>query len=427
MSQAELYRRTILPSGVILVTESLPHVRSLAAGLWITTGSRHESRQQNGLSHLLEHMVFKGTRRRSAQEIAHYLESLGGHLDAFTSKEETCFYARTLDEHLPQALDILTDIVTQPKLSAEDLEKERQVILEEIKSVHDTPDDLVHDLLAQALFDGHPLSYPVLGSSANCRRFDAGTLRQFWSDHYRPQNFILAVAGNVDHDQVVDIWSRLLPEIRDTASTPPGPLAPRYTSGFRIKRKRTSQVHLCLGFPGLSSCHADRFVLLVLNAVLGGGMSSRLFQRIREQEGLAYSVYSYLDFYRDSGLLAVYLGVAGDNVGKSLELALKEIGRLRREALPPDVLQNAKAQLKGNLMLSLESVSNRMFRLARSEISRLPFLPLDKVVALIDQVSSEQIKNLAQELLAPERLALAATGQLPPDRIDIDRLRERLV
>lgn len=409
-----------------LVTETLPHVRSLAAGLWITTGSRHESQEQNGLSHLLEHMVFKGTRSRSAQEIAHYLESLGGHLDAFTSKEETCFYARALDEHLPQALDILTDIVTRPKLSEADLEKERKVILEEIKAVHDTPDDLVHDLLAEALFDGHPLSYPVLGSSDNCRRFDTETLRRFWREHYQPQHFILAVAGNVEHQRVVDIWSRLFPEQADIFPSLPRSGAPRYGAGLRIKRKRTSQVHLCLGFPGLSSSHPDRFVLLVLNAVLGGGMSSRLFQRIREQEGLAYSVYSYLDFYRDCGLVAVYLGVARDNIDKSLRLALEEIGRLRKEELSSDVLQNAKAQLKGNLMLSLESVSNRMFRLARSEISGLPFLPLDQVVALIDRVSSEQVKKLAEELLSPEHLALAATGQLPRGRIDIDDLQGML-
>jgi len=421
----EQYRKTALPGGVVVVTERLPHVRSIAAGFWIARGSRDESPRQNGLSHVLEHMAFKGTATRSARDIAHFLESIGGHLDAFTSKEETCFYARALDEHLPQALEIVTDLVARPRLSAEDLERERKVVMEEIKAADDTPDDLVHDLLAEALFDGHPLSFPVLGTMENCRRFTAPELRSFWRRHYSTDNFILAAAGRLEHQRVVDLWAGFLGKAR-ARSPRQDPRPPATAPGMVLRKKKTSQAHLCLGFPGVSATHPDRFALWVLNTVLGGGMSSRLFQRIREQEALAYSVYSYLDFYRDAGLLAVYLGVDKGKVQASLSLTLKEMGRLMRQPLTSGELGHAKAQIKGSMMLGLEGVSNRMFRVARTAISGLPFMPLGETVARIDRVTAGDVRRLASSLLRPERLAVSAIGPLPRGRIDLDGLRELL-
>lgn len=425
MKPIEHYRRTVLPGGPAVVTERLPHVRSIAAGFWIARGSRDETRRQNGLSHVLEHMAFKGTATRSARDIAHFLESIGGHLDAFTSKEETCFYARALDEHLPQALEITTDLVTRPRLAAGDLERERQVVMEEIKAVDDTPDDLVHDLLARALFDGHPLSLPVLGSMENCRRFTSAELRGFWRRHYSPGNFVLAAAGRLEHQRVVDLWARFL-EKAERGERPVSGRPPKPACGLVVRKKKTSQAHLCLGFPGLPSGHPDRFVLWILNTVLGGGMSSRLFQKIREQEALAYSVYSYLDFYRDAGLVAVYLGVDKDKVPASLALALKEMRRLKLELLSRDELAHAKAQIKGSMMLGLESVSNRMFRVARTAISGQPFMPLGETVARIDRITAGDIGRLAGKLFRPERLAVSAIGPLPRGRIDLDGLREML-
>ncbi len=425
MPQTEHFKKTVLPGGVTLVTERLPHVRSLSAGFWIACGSRDESPSQNGLSHLLEHMAFKGTASRSAQEIARFLESIGGHLDAFTSKEETCFFARTLDEHLSQALEIITDLATRPKLSEDDLERERRVIMEEIKAVEDTPDDLVHDLLAEALFDSHPLSLPVLGCMDNCRRFSTSDLRRFWRTHYVSPKFVLAAAGRLEHERVVDLWARFLERPSRTARLLAAP-APALKPSLVLRTRRTSQAHLCLGFPGLSASDPERFALMVLNTVLGGGMSSRLFQRIREQAALAYSVYSYLDFYRDTGLVAVYLGVDSRRARASLELSLREIARLKQEPLSPEELRHAQAQIKGSVMLGLESVSHRMFRLARTALYRQSFMPLGQIIRHIDRVTAEELSQLAQRIFRPENLAAAAIG-LPSPSIHLDDLRECLL
>lgn len=426
MSSAEQYRKTLLPGGVTVVTERLPHVRSVSAGFWIARGSRDETRRQNGLSHILEHMVFKGTSTRSARDIARFLESIGGHLDAFTSKEETCFYARALDEHLPQALEITTDLAVRPRLTAEDLERERKVVMEEIKAVDDTPDDLVHDLLAEALFDGHPLSFPVLGTMDNCRRFTAADVRSFWRGNYISRHFVLAAAGRLEHQRVVDLWAGFLEKAGSRECRRTAPMPPATSSAVLLRNKKTSQAHLCLGFPGIPAADPDRFAMWILNTVLGGGMSSRLFQKIREQEALAYSVYSYLDFYRDSGLVAVYLGVDGKKAASSLGLALSEIRRLGVEPLTADELAHAKAQIKGSMMLGLESVSSRMFRVARTAIAGMPFMPLGEVLARIDQVTAGDVRRLAARIFRPDRLSVSAIGPLPRCGIDLDGLRGML-
>jgi len=423
---SEKYRRSVLDSGVTVLTEHLPHVRSIATGFWITRGTRDEARDQNGLSHLMEHMAFKGTRRRSARDIAAFLESIGGHLDAFTSKEETCYYARALDENLAQSLDILADILTHSRFDPKDLERERQVVLEEIKSVDDNPDDLIHDLLAEAIFDGHPLSYPVLGTRRNCSRFTVEQLKEFWKEHYRTGNLIVAVAGRVDHGRVLDLAAK---HLRDLGTSAPGilPSVPIESSAaVKVRKKRTSQVHLCLGFPGIPFSHPDRYALLVLNIILGGGMSSRLYQRIREREALAYSVYSYIDFNRDTGLVGIYLGVARDKVGRSLALAIEELAKLKRRSVTTDEIKRAQAQLKGSLMLGLESVPNRMFRLARAEIFGEPLVDLNNTLAQIDRVAASDVGRVARALFRPNCLALAAIGPDGLAGVKPDSLRDRL-
>ncbi len=416
--------RTVLANGLTVVSEAIPSVRSAAVGLWVARGSRDEAPRENGLCHLIEHLSFKGTEGRSAREIAVFLESLGGHLEAFTSKEETCYYARVLDEHLPQAVDILADLAARPRFSPSDLDKERRVILEEIKSVEDTPDDLIHELFSLAVFDGHPLSYPILGSRLNCRRFRLADIEDFRRRHYRPEIMVLAAAGRVDHRRLVRLVERHLglfpqgPKATVPKNHHPGP--PR----LEARRKKTSQVHLCLGAAGLPRRHPDRFPLLVLNTIFGGGMSSRLFQRIREEEALAYAVYSYVDFYRDTGLFGLYLGVAADQAERAAREALAELRRLAHDPPRGRELENAQAQLKGHLMLGLESTTSRMMRLAKMELSGEPYQDLGQTIARIDAVRPEDLRRVARRLARPEGLAAAVLG--PATGLTLERLRDML-
>ncbi len=420
------YNRSVLPNGLTLVSENIPHVRSAAVGLWIARGSRDERLSQNGLSHLIEHMLFKGTRTRTAREIAVFLESIGGHLDAFTSKEETCFYARVLDEHLPQAVDILSDVISHPRFDPRDLEKERQVILEEIKAVEDTPDEIVHELFSEALFDGHPLSYPILGSRENCQSFKIADLQAFRRKNYLPGNMVLAVAGRVEHRALEQLarrylgWHQTCPVVKKNAS------AALKAPGLLVKKKKTSQVHICLGMPAPPFGDPGRYALLVLNTIFGGGMSSRLFQKIREEEGLAYSIYSFADLYCDTGIFGVYLGVAAEQTRRSLETTLAEFKRLLVEPPSPEELANAKSQLKGNLMLGLESTSNRMMRLAKMEINREPYLDLGQTLAKIDAVTADDLLAIAQRVIRPEALAAAVLGPVSAKDISLPQLREML-
>jgi len=421
-----IYNHSVLPNGITLVSEKIPHVRSVAVGLWIARGSRDERSSENGLSHLIEHLLFKGTKTRTARDIAIFLESIGGHLDAFTSKEETCFYARVLDEHLPQAVDILSDIISHPRFDPQDLEKERKVILEEIKTIEDTPDEMVHELFSQALFDGHPLSYPILGSRENCQSFKMADIQAFRRKNYLPGNMVLAVAGRVEHQTLEQLAQRYLGQYQTSAPAKKNADADTKVPGLLLKRKKTSQVHICLGMPALAFSDPGRYALLVLNTIFGGGMSSRLFQKIREEEGLAYSIYSFADLYRDTGLFGVYLGVAVEQTRRSLETTLAEFKRLLVEPPSPEELENAKSQLKGNLMLGLESTSNRMMRLAKMEINREPYLDLGQTLAKIDAVTTDDLLAIAQRVIRPEKLAAAILGPVSAKDISLPQLRELL-
>jgi predicted Zn-dependent peptidase len=420
------YNRSVLPNGMTLISEKIPHVRSAAVGFWITRGSRDESLKENGLSHLIEHMFFKGTKTRSARDIAIFLESIGGHLDAFTSKEETCFYARVLDEHIPKAIEILSDIISNPLFDPEDLEKERKVILEEIKVVDDTPDELIHDLFSQALFDGHPLSFPILGSQENCRSFSIDDIRSFRKRNYHPENIIIAAAGNINHSEMEKLVLVHMEGYENFACEGQRLNSARKQPGLLVKKKKTSQVHICLGVTALPFSDHGRYALLVLNTIFGGGMSSRLFQKIREEEGLAYSIYSFADLYRDTGLFGMYLGVAVEQARRSIEMTLAEFGRLLNDPPSTDELNNAKSQLKGNLMLGLENTSNRMMRLAKMELHREPYMDLGETLAKIDAVSLDDLIKMARRVIEPENLAAAILGPVSAKTLSLQQMREML-
>ncbi|MEW6685542.1 MAG: pitrilysin family protein [Candidatus Edwardsbacteria bacterium] len=406
-----LYEKTVLPSGLSglrVISEKMPQVRSVAVGVWIAKGSRDEKKEENGLCHFIEHMSFKGTKKRTAPEIAKSLESIGGHLDAFASKEETCFYARALDEHLPSALEVISDLICHSLYNPKDIEREKKVVLEEIKSLEDTPDELVHELFAATLFKDHPLGRPVLGSKESCQNFSRQKLIDFWQRNYTASNAVVAVAGNVEHNYLLELATNFF-SFNEGRELPPVDLPP-FKPEIKKVPKKISQSHICLGTRTLSYAHPQRYALLLLSTILGGGMSSRLFQKVREREGLAYTIFSYAELYQDTGLFGIYLGVDPKQSKRAIDLVFKEIEQLRQNGLQKDELTHAKAQLKGGLMLGLESTSNRMMRLAKMEINLQKYCPLDETIKEIDAVREEEVLHLADSLLRKELLSLVILG-----------------
>ncbi len=415
---SEEYRKSVLPNGIRIVTERMPHVRSAAVGVWVETGSRHEPPERGGMSHLIEHLVFKGTANRTAEAIARAMDSVGGQMDAFTTKEYTCFYVQVLDEHLPLAVDLLTDILLHPLFDAEELEREKSVVLQEIKMVEDTPDDLIHDLFAAHAWAGHPLGRPILGRQEAVQGYDREVVHRHFEEHYVPPRIIIAVAGNVTHDQVVDLFGTgfngfARPDGR--RDTPAPPLRP----GVHIVPKDLEQVHLVMGFPGLPHAAPERYALFLLNDIIGGSMSSRLFQEVRERQGLVYSIHSGVQAFSDTGTLYVYAATDAPNFARVLKSILKEVRGLKKDGVSADDLKRAKDHLKGSLMLSLESTSSRMNRLAKHEMHFGSFLALDEMLGAIDAVKHDEVQALVTELLDEDRLALTTYG--PLDRRNLPR------
>ncbi len=414
----EGYRKSILPNGIRVVTERMEHVRSVAVGVWVETGSRHEPEDRAGMSHLIEHLVFKGTATRTAGEIARTMDSVGGQMDAFTAKEHTCFYVQVLDEHLPLAVELLTDILLHPLFNAEELEREKSVVLQEIKMVEDTPDDVIHDLFAAQIWDGHPLGRPILGTREAVGGYGREVALRHFGEEYVPSRIMIAVAGNATHDRVVDLFRahfdgfQRVPVARTDA---PATLKP----GVNIVQKTLEQVHLVMGFPGLHHSAPERYALSVLNDVIGGSMSSRLFQEIRERQGLVYSIHSGVQAYADTGTLYIYAATDPPNFSKMLKSTLKEIRDLKKHGVTEEELRRAKDHLKGSLMLSLESTSSRMNRLAKHEMHHGSFLTMDQMLAAVDAVRHEEVQALISELLDEERLALTTLG--PLDRRNLPR------
>jgi len=407
-----VYNRQVLPNGMVVLTERMPAVKSASIGVWVKVGSRDESPEVAGVSHFIEHMLFKGTERRSAQEIARAIDAVGGTLDAFTSRESTCFYAKVLGEHLPLAVDILADTFLNSRLARDDIDRERQVVLQEIKMVEDTPDDLVHDLFAEAIWGDHPVARPILGQKEIVLRLSQSDVRRHMDRFYRPDRTIIAAAGDVEHDRLVDLVSRAFDGF-DGQSIHLDPPAPVSMPAVRVEERDTAQLHLCLGMDGLSHAHEDRYAISLLNAMLGGSMSSRLFQEVRENRGLAYSIYSYQASYRDCGLLVVYAGTSPESSSQVVDLIRAECARLRDEPVDPIDLQQAKDQLKGNLLLGLEGTSSRMTRLAKMEIYFQRNHELDEIIAGIEEVSADQFQALAERILRDEAFAITSIGPLP--------------
>jgi predicted Zn-dependent peptidase len=418
MPVVEEYRKSALTDGIRLVTEQMPHVRSVAVGIWVDTGSRNEPEARGGVSHLIEHLVFKGTSSRTAVEIARTMDSVGGQMDAFTAKEHTCFYVSVLDEHLPLAVDLLSDILLHPLFGTEEIEREKSVVLQEIKMVEDTPDDLIHDLFAARIWPGHPLGRPILGSREVVQSFSRETILVHFSEEYCPEKIVVAVAGNVEHGRVVDLFAARFDGFL-RRPVPRDGVPPVLTPGLDMIHKPLEQVHLVAGFPGLHQGAPERYALYLLNDVLGGGMSSRLFQEVRERQGLVYSIYSGTQAYRDAGVLYISAATDSQNFSKVLKSILKELRALKKDGISADELRRAKDHLKGSLMLSLESTSSRMTRLAKQELSFGAFFSLDQMLGAIDQVGEEEVQSLIHRLLDEDQLALLTLG--PLDRRNLPR------
>lgn len=403
------YRKSALPNGIRLVTETMPHVRSVAVGIWVETGSRLEPEPLGGISHLIEHLVFKGTATRSAEVIARAIDSVGGQMDAFTAKEHTCFYVQVLDEHLPLAVSLLTDILRQPLFAPADIEKEKAVVLQEIKMVEDTPDDLIHDLFAEQVWAGHPLGRPILGRWDVVKEFDRDTVLGYFEREYVPGRIVVAVAGHTEHERVADLFAAGF-EGWGRPAVPHTFVPPTLHSGIHTVQKPLEQVHLVLGLPGVSDTAADRYPLYLLNDIIGGSMSSRLFQEIRERQALAYSVHSGQQAYRDTGLFYVYAGTDPTNFSKVLHALMKEIRNLKKDGVTADELGRSKEHLKGSLMLSLESTSSRMNRLASHEMRFGSFMSMDEMLAAIERVQMDEVDALIHRVLDEEQLSLLTLG-----------------
>ena len=406
--------RTVLPSGVRVLTETIPSVGSVAVGAWVDAGSRDEAEPEGGITHFIEHMVFKGTRRRRGYLINQRMESVGGYINAFTSKEHTCFYARGLSEHLGRAMETVLDLVTQPTLPPKEIEKEKDVVVEEIKMYEDAPEDHVFDHYEALLYPDHPLGRPVIGTPESVRSFTQDDLARYIGQHYVPDRLVVAVAGNVRHADVVRHVERLLEEF-DRAPNP-ATRAPStsYTPSDLVIERPIQQAHLVLGTRAFGARDERRTTLSVLNTILGGGMSSRLNQNIREKYGWCYSVYSFVNVQTDSGDLGVYIGTDASRIERSRTLIEREMTKLAETAVSERMLTRAKHQLKGSIVLGLESTSNRMQRLGRVELVYGRTVGLDEVVDEIDAVTAEGVRELAAELFAPGQLSTAVI--LPEDR-----------
>jgi predicted Zn-dependent peptidase len=414
-----VYRKSVLPNGVRLVTEALPYCQTMALGFWLEAGSRDEAPGEGGLSHFLEHMAFKGTARRSAYELAREMDQLGGTGNAFTTRENTCFHIKVLGEQLPRAADLLLDLVLHPLYTPEELERERSVILEEIAAQEDTPEDLVQVHFAREFWRGCPLGGSILGEPEDIARFRREDLLAYRSGVYHPERLVVAAAGKVDHERLLDLLGPGLSEFAN--GLPPRERQPARTHpGIHLFPRDLEQAHLCLGTRGLPAGDPRRFVLSLLQVILGGNMSSRLFQVIREELGLVYSIYAYLSFFRDTGLLEICAGVSPHHLPALMAALNQELARLKQEPVSPEELVAAKEYLRSSILLNAEDCEQRMLRLAKNEINFGDYLPLEELLAGVERVTREEITALAQELLNAPEWAMAVLGPVAEVPLGLD-------
>src|SRR5580658_4983489 len=409
--------RTVLPNGVRVITERMRHVRSVSVGIYIGTGSREETDDETGLSHFVEHMVFKGTKNRTAEQIARSVDSIGGGLDAFTSKELVSYNVKVLDEHLPEAFEIVADLVRNPLFEKNDIEKEKGVILEELKMEADNPEYLIHEIFSSNFWKGHALGRSILGTKQTIRTFDRDAVEKYYQQFYAPSNILVTAAGNLSHKHMLGLAEDRFADLKRRKLRPPKE-APQPHAPLIFRNKNSlEQVHVYLGVPSIPVPHESRFICYILNAILGGGMSSRLFQNIREKQGLAYTVYSELAMYRDAGCMMVYAGTSLKWAGKVIDSIVHELHEVCEHLVSPEELRRAKDHLKGSSVLGLESTSSRMGNLARQELYFKKFITIDEMLERIEQVTAEEIQSLAQQFFDPKRMAVAMLGRLEGFRV----------
>jgi len=408
-------------NGLRLLTEPMPGARSVSFGVWLTRGSRHEQAAHSGIAHLVEHMLFKGTATRSAQDIAQEIDSIGGQLDAFTAKECASYYVKVLDEHLPRAVDVLSDLLLRPAFDPEEVAREKKVVLEEIKMVEDTPDELVHELFTQRFWSGHPLGRPILGVPATVGPIDAATLRDYFSRAYTAGNLVIAAAGNVEHEAVRDLVAEAFADVPANGETVPV-TPPTTVPALTLRDKAIEQCHVCLGVDGYPQRHDDRYVCYLLNIVLGGSMSSRLFQNIRERRGLAYAVNSGLVSYHDGGMLSVYAGCDAHAVREVVDLVVAELRDLRDNLISEEELRRAQDHLKGSLVLSLESSASRMSHMARQQMYFGRQFTLEDTLRGVEAVTREDVRRVARDLLPPGSLSATVLGPVNGIELGDDQL-----
>jgi predicted Zn-dependent peptidase len=409
--------RTVLPNGIRVITEPVPAFASTTIGIWVENGSSYETPEINGISHFLEHLFFKGTERRTAKRIAEEIDSVGGVLNAFTGKEYTCYYAKVLRDDLPLALDLLGDIFLNSRFEADEIERERSVVLQEISEVEDSPDDYVHELFNRGFWPNHPLSLPICGTVDTVSQLKRDDFLNFLGERYRPDRLIIAASGALEHDRLVEQVEREFGRL-EGRTIPPEVPEPHVKPGVSVFEKQLEQVHLCLGAPGLSQTDARRYAAYVVNTALGGGMSSRLFQEVRERRGKAYSITSFLSSYRDAGYLAIYAGLSAACVPEVIGVVMREFGKLRAEGLGIDELARAKSQIKGNMLLSLESSESRMSRLAKNEIYFGRDIVPEEIAAAISAVNRDDAVAVAADLFQADQVGVTLLGDLSASALD---------
>jgi predicted Zn-dependent peptidase len=416
-----MFTRVVLENGVRIVYEKIPYVRSITIGVWIGTGSRNENKINNGISHFIEHMVFKGTEKRTAKEIAESIDNIGGQLNAFTGKECTCYYTKTLDTHFDLALEVLSDMLFNSKFDQKDIDIERKVILEEIGMYEDSPEELVHDILSEVVWNGNSLGYPILGTQDCLKQVNRDTIKEYIDVNYLPSNSVISIAGNFNEEELISAVTKYFGGWKNKNINKSEYQKVDFISDIKTKEKDIEQVHICAGFEGIEQGNDNLYTLLAINNIFGGGMSSRLFQKIREEKGFVYSIYSYPSSYRDAGLFTIYAGMNPEHLSKVSKLIIEEINELKKHGIKSDELQKSKEQLKGNYILGLESTSSRMNSMGKSELMMEKIYTPEEILQKIDKVNMDSIKEVINQVFNIEKLSFTAVGNIKKD-INIKKL-----
>lgn len=412
-----MHKKFILNNGIKVITKNIPHIRSVSIGFWVGTGSSIEIDTNNGISHFIEHMLFKGTYDRNAKDIASTIDSIGGQLNAFTSKEYTCYYSRVLDNHIKIAIDVLSDMILNSKINENDITKEQSVVIEEINMYEDSPEDVVYDLLSKTVFEGHSLSLPILGSHSTVKSLNKGQIIDFMDKNYNPNNMVISVVGSFNDNDLINILNEKIGFWKSNYNKKARMIKPKFNSSFAYKAKDIEQIHLCIGYNGVSNNEEELYPLLIMNNIFGGSMSSRLFQTIREDNGLTYSIYSHPNFYNDFGLFNIYVSLNPSQLDSVYKLIAKEIKKISKESISSRELVTSKEQLKGNYILGLESTGSIMTMLGKSELFDKKIKTPDEIIAKIDNVAISDINNVIDKVFKRNEVSMALVGKIDENQI----------